>query len=171
MSGIKFDKREPMVRDCKIVRYGTYKVEEQEDGLIKKTSSVSSIDEFTFYKIYLQLNNVVRFRRSGIGLVDMRLPDTPLELMAHIMCQDENFTLIYRNKDAKLQVIADALEKTVTSVYTSIGKLRKAGYLVTTEDGLCVPNNECSELMKKTKEAIKLNGHLTFNYMFKFCVE
>lgn len=171
MKGINFDKRESMVRDCKIVRFGIYEALSHTDNTIDGTKAVSSIDEFTFYKIYLQLNSVVRYRKSGIKIVDMRLSDTPLELMAHLMCKPLDFTLVYRNKDAKLNDIADEIEKTVTSVYTSVNKLRKAGYLVNTEDGFCVPNNECRDLMAKTKLHIATKGHLAFNYMFKFCVE
>lgn len=168
--GIKFDKRESMVKDCKIVRFGIYEAEIEADSLIYTTAPVSTIDENMFYKIYLQLNNVVRFKRSGVKIIDMKLTDAPMELMAHIMCKGPEYTLVYRNKDSKLQDIADELGRTVTSVYTSMGKLRTAGYLINTEDGLCAPNNECLDLVKKTQASIKDKGHLAYNYMFKFCV-
>jgi predicted DNA-binding protein YlxM (UPF0122 family) len=169
--GIKFDKRESMVRDCKIVRFGTYEVVAEENHLVYATVPVSSIDEFTFYKIYLQLNNVVRYRKSGIKLIDMKLTEIPMELMAHLMTKHNDFSLVYRNKDSKLQEIADELDKTVTSIYTSMGKLRQAGYLINSEDGLCVPNQECRDLMRKTKEKLDKGEHLAYNYLFKFCVE
>lgn len=169
--GIKFDKRESMVRDCKIARFGKYKPKEIIDNMVIDTEPLTSIDEFTFYKVYLELNNIIRWKKVDNRIVDMKISAVPLELMAYMMTLDLDFTLIYRNKDSKLIDIANKLNKTHTSIYNSMTKLRKSEYLVTTEDGFCTPNQECKDLMIKTKKAIKDKGHLAFDFLFKFCVK
>ncbi len=165
MKAIKYDKREWISNDCKVVRYGKYT--ESNDGI----HVISSIDEFTFYKIYLELNNVIRWKRVNGGIVDTKISDTPVELMAHIMTKPVDFSLIYRNKDSKLIDIAKELDKSANSVYASMNRLRQAEYLIKNEDSLFVPNQELRDLMNKVKSSVVDGAPLTFDYLFKFCVK
>lgn len=171
MSGIKHNKREPLLINCKVAKYGSYEIIEQLDNLVVNTKPIKTIDEASFYKTYLELNNVIRYKYVNGKLLDMMITDAPLELMAHLMAKDSSYTLVFRNKDAKLAVIAEELDKTVNSVYNSMSKLKKAGYLVVTEDGLIAPNQECLDLMSKTKDSIANKEHFTFDFLFKFCVK
>lgn len=171
MKGINYDDpRERVDLNSKVVRYGKSVTQIDELGATT-TTSITAIDEQTFYKIYLQLNNVIKWKRTPNGMIDMSLSDTPIELLSHLMMKDENFTLLYRSKDNKLTEMGEELGKTSQSVYTSISKLRKAEYIVKNEDNLFVPNDELRQLMRKVKTQIKENGHVTFDFLFKFCVK
>jgi len=170
MKGINYDKKESISRNCKIVRYGKY-VETTDDETNQPIIEVlSSIDEFTFYKIYLELNNVIRYKNVNGKLIDFRMSEAPIELMAHIMTKSLDYTIIYRNKDAKLIELADEIDRTPSSIYASMNKLRKSHYLIKNEDKQFVSNNELQDLMKKTKECIENNEALTFDFLFKFCM-
>jgi predicted DNA-binding protein YlxM (UPF0122 family) len=91
--------------------------------------------------------------------------------MAHIMTKDLDYTLIYRNKDSKLIELGKELNRSPNSVYASINRLRATYYLIKNEDNLFVPNDELRYVMTKTKEAIKKDGYLTFDYLFRFCIK
>ena len=172
MNAIDYDSfHERVNRNSKVVRYGKSKpVTNEETGDISIVP-IKTIDEFSFYKIYLSLNNVVGTKVTPSGNVDIALSDTPIELLAHLMTKDENFTLLYRNKDKKQVELGIELERTAQSVYTSISKLRKAEYIVKNEDNLFVPCQELRDLMKNVKGLIKKNGFVTFDFLFKFCVK
>lgn len=160
-----------MVSSCKIAKYGTYNVLDKVDDLIIETSPIKTIDESMFYKLYLELNNVLRYKKVDGEVIDMLITDAPLELLVYLMSKDDSYTLVFRNKDAKLMDVANDLNRSINSVYNSVSKLKKAGYLVITEDGLITPNKECSDLMKEVKSTIKNKGHFVFDYLFKFCVK
>jgi hypothetical protein len=176
MKGIEHNNANIQVdKNSKIIRYG--KSRSEEVGGVKTTKPITSIDERTFYQIYLELQNVIKWRQTPNGNIDMSLSDTPIELLAHMMTKDENFTLLYRNKDKsqiqlgiELGEVAGGKVRTPQSVYTSIAKLRKAEYIVKTEDNLFVPCDELRQLMKKVKSEIKEKGFVTFDFLFKFCV-
>lgn len=157
---------ELIARECKIVRYGNYR--EEADGTI---IPIKSIDESTFYKIYLELNNVIGTKRVNGENIDIKISDAPIELMAHIMSKDLDYTLVYRNKNNKLHDLGKELDRSANSVYASMTRLRKANYLIKNEDDLFVPNDELKYVMKKTKESINKNGHLAFDFLFKFFIK
>lgn len=166
MKGVNYDKRVLLSKMNKSIKYGKY--EEDDKG---KVTPISTIPEFMFYKIYLELNNVIGFREVGGEVVDIKISDAPLELMAHLMTKDLDYTLIYRNKDSKLIDLGKELDRSPNSVYASVSRLRDTFYLIKNEDSLFVPNDELRYIMTKTKEAIKKNGYLTFDYLFRFCVK
>lgn len=166
MKGVNYDKRVLLTKMNKSIKYG--KFEEDDKG---NTNIISTIPEFMFYKIYLELNNVIAFREISGEMIDVRISEAPVELMAHIMTKDLNYTLIYRNKDSKLIDLGKDLDRSSNSIYASINRLRASYYLIKNEDNLFVPNDELRYVMIKTKEAIKKNGYLTFDYLFRFCVK
>lgn len=166
MKGINYDDKEFISKDSKVVRYGKY-IHKEEDGEIK---IVKTIDELTFYKIYLKLNNVIQWKSVNGKLIDMKISDAPIELMSHIMAKSLDFTLLYRNKDGTLTELSEEIGKSVNSIYASMNRLRKAGYLVKDEDDFFVPNDELRYVMKKAKKSIEDKGYLAFDFLFKFCV-
>ena len=166
MKGINYDKKVILSKMNKSIKYGKY--EEDENGKIKV---ISTVPEFMFYKIYLELNNVIGFREISGDVVDVKISEAPVELMAHIMTKDLDYTLIYRNKDSKLIELGKELNRSPNSVYASINRLRATYYLIKNEDNLFVPNDELRYVMSKTKEAIKKDGYLTFDYLFRFCIK
>lgn len=166
MKGVNYDKRVVLSKMNKSIKYGKY--EEDDAG---KVNIMSTIPEFMFYKIYLELNNVIGFREVNGEVVDIKISEAPLELMAHLMTKDLDYTLIYRNKDSKLIELGKELDRSPNSIYASMNRLRDTYYLIKNEDSLFVPNDELRYVMIKTKEAIKNNGYLTFDYLFRFCVK
>ena len=149
MKGVNYDKRIKLTKLNKSIKYGKY--EEDDDG---KLNVISTIPEFMFYKIYLELNNVIGFREVNGEMVDIKISEAPVELMAHIMTKDLDYTLIYRNKDSKLIDLGKELDRSPNSIYASINRLRSSYYLIKNEDNLFVPNDELRYIMTKTKEAI-----------------
>ena len=149
MKGVNYDKRIKLTKLNKSIKYGKY--EENDDG---KLNVISTIPEFMFYKIYLELNNVIGFREVNGEMVDIKISEAPVELMAHIMTKDLDYTLIYRNKDSKLIDLGKELDRSPNSIYASINRLRSSYYLIKNEDNLFVPNDELRYIMTKTKEAI-----------------
>ena len=166
MKGINYDKKVILSKMNKSIKYGKY--EEDENG---KINVISTVPEFMFYKIYLELNNVIGFREISGDVVDVKISEAPVELMAHIMTKDLDYTLIYRNKDSKLIELGKELNRSPNSIYASINRLRATYYLIKNEDNLFVPNDELRYVMSKTKEAIKKDGYLTFDYLFRFCIK
>lgn len=170
MKGIDYNSSERIAKNCKFVKYGSYTTTVDEDDN-PITKPIKTIDEFTFYKIYLELNNVIRWGMSDGEIIDMKTSEAPIELLAHIMTKDEDYTLLYRNKDSKLSDLGKELERSDNSIYASINRLRKAAYLIKNEDNFFIPNKELRDLTKQTKNAIKVNGFLSFDYLFKFCIK
>jgi hypothetical protein len=166
MKGINYDKKVILSKMNKSIKYGKY--EEDENG---KINVISTVPEFMFYKIYLELNNVIGFREISGDIVDVKISEAPVELMAHIMTKNLDYTLIYRNKDSKLIELGKELNRSPNSIYASINRLRATYYLIKNEDNLFVPNDELRYVMSKTKEAIKKDGYLTFDYLFRFCIK
>ena len=166
MKGINYNKKVVLSKMNKSIKYGKY--EEDDNG---KINVISTVPEFMFYKIYLELNNVIGFREISGDVVDVKISEAPVELMAHIMTKDLDYTLIYRNKDSKLIELGKELNRSPNSIYASINRLRATYYLIKNEDNLFVPNDELRYVMSKTKEAIKKDGYLTFDYLFRFCIK
>lgn len=166
MKGVNYNKRVLLSKMNKSIKYGKY--DEDEKGNI---TPITTIPEFMFYKIYLELNNVIGYREVNGEVVDIKISDAPIELMAHIMTKDLDYTLLYRNKDSKLSDLGKELNRSANSIYASINKLRESFYLVKNEDNLFVPNDELRYVMTKTKEAIAKDGYLSFDYLFRFCVK
>ena len=168
MNGIDYDKSlEYINRNSKVVRYGKYTEDIDDETNQLETNVITSINENTFYTIYLQLNNVIRYKSKGTEVIDFKISDTPIQLLTHLMCKGTDSTIIYRNKDKKNIELAKELDRTPSSILTSISKLKKAGYLNVSEDRILVLNEELTDLVNKTKLHIKLNEPLKFDFLFK----
>ena len=101
----------------------------------------------------------------------MRLPPTPIELLVHLMMKDQDHTIVFRNKDATLEKLGVELNKSTSSIYSTLNKLRKAGYIQKDEDNLLILNDELRDLIKNTENHLVNQIPLTFDYLFSFCVE
>lgn len=163
MSNINYSK------NSKVVKYGNYTEEYIGPGEIE-TTVLRSINIDTFYRLYLKLNNVIGVRRQGSKIIETKLPDTPIELLIHLMKKDGDFTIVFRNKDATLVKLGEELGKSASSIYATLSKLRKAGYIIKDEDNLFVLNSELRDLIKLTRKVINEGEPLKFDFLFKFCV-
>jgi len=169
MKGIKYDQiNEGISQACKLVRYGRYNYTEEDSEI--KMNVIKSIDEYSFYKIYLELNNVIGVKHHNGEIIKTYISEVPAELLIHIMLKGNDYTLVFRNKDAKLIKLGKEINKSSSSVYASLGKLRKAGYLIKDEDNLLVLNDELSGLVRNTKSILSSGNALPFDFVFKFCV-
>jgi hypothetical protein len=170
MSNAKYNSRDELLaKSSKIVRYGKYTELPDEDGY-PITKVIKSIDKATFYKLYLELNNVIGLRQQGEQVIDTVLPPVPLELLVHLMLKNSDFTIVFRNKDATLVKLGEELGKTASSVYSNLSKLRKTGYIIKDEDNLLVLNKELKDLIKFVDTATRGGKALKFDFLFKFCV-
>lgn len=170
MSNVKYDSRdETLARSSKIVRYGKYEEVPDMDGY-PVTKVLKSIDRATFYKLYIELNNVIGLRQQGNDIIDTVLSAVPRDLLVHLMLKDKDFTLVFRNKDATLVKLGEELGKTTSSVYSNLSRLRKTGYVIKDEDNLLILNKELRDLIKFVDTTIESGNPLKFDYLFKFCV-
>lgn len=167
---MKYNKvNERLSRLCKIVRYGRY--EEIEEDNVIKTKVIKSIPVDSFYKLYLELNNVIEYRRKENEVINIKLSNTQIELLVHLMMKDNDFTIVFRNKDATLVKLGEELGKTVSSIYATLSKLRSTGYVMKDEDNLLVLNKELTDLIKSVSISKDKGEPLKFDYLFKCCVE
>ncbi len=159
-------------KNNKIIQFGEYKITDMFDNFAENTECVKSIDEFAFYKTYLLLNNVI-----GIYNIEdnkntlIELSQAPIDVMATIMTKPLDYSILYRNKDSRLENLGIELNRTTGSIYASINKLRKCKYLIMNEDDFYVPNEELNSLRKQIKSQILEKGHIAYDYIFKFTVK
>jgi len=170
MSNINYSKlNENINTSCKIVRYGKYQETYIGPGEVS-TEVTKSISIESFFKLYLELNNVIGYRRMGSDIVDMRLSPAPIDLLIHLMMKDKDYTIVFRNKDATLVKLGKELGKSAASIYATLSKLRNAGYVLKDEDNLLVLNHELSDLITDTRKYTDSGEPLKFDFLFKFCV-
>lgn len=133
-------------------------------SLSKKRSSVS---EQTFYYIFCTINNITE---------DDSIADTQLLVLSALMARPLDFTLPKDSKDGKLSQIAKELstpekQRSSSSIYQSVKRLRDKGYLVETENKLIVPAAKFQYVRRVVKKQIEENGYATFDYLFKCFIE
>jgi hypothetical protein len=145
--------------------FGLFK-ETQREGNEADIEVLDSIPEYTFYFLYLSINNVV---------AKETLTDTQLMVMSAIMEKPLEFSLPVDSKDRKLSDLAVELspakgkKRSANSIYQTTKRLRDKGYLIINEDKLIVPNKTLQNLRKMVKGKLATDGHATFDYIFK-CV-
>ena len=100
-----------------------------------------------------------------------RLTDVTVEYMANIMAKSLDFTMPANAKNKVQMDLAKEIGRTSKSAYSAINRLKKAGYLVITEDNLIVPNNELQQLRKITKAHLEKMGSFPISYMLNFIVK
>jgi len=170
MSNINYSKNNENINtSCKIVRYGKYQETYNGPGDIT-TKVIKSISIEAFFRLYLELNNVIGYRRMGSEIVDMRLAKTPIDLLIHLMMKDRDYTIVFRNKDATLVKLGKELGKSASSIYATLSKLRHAGYVIKDEDNLLVLNQELTDLITDARKYTDTDEPLKFDFLFKFCV-
>lgn len=154
-----------------IIKYGNYGVESMTNHLSYKTKHIKSIDEFTFYRIYLELDNVVGVRIIDNEVVNVNLTPVEIELLAYILSQPLDYELTYKENKKMIKEVADILGRTAGSVIKSFGCLKEKQYLVKTNDGTFIPFAKLNDLRIKTKMSIEKNEHFCHDYLFRFCIK
>lgn len=122
-----------------------------------------AINEYTFYFLYLSINNVV---------AKQHLTETEMIVLSAIMEKPLEFSLPVDSKDSKLSDIANELSteeypRTPNSIYQAAKRLRDKGYLIINEDSFIVPNMTLQALRRLIKGDLKEKGFATFDYVFK----
>jgi biotin operon repressor len=136
-----------------------------------KINVTRTIDPATFYHLYIKLNNVIGVRMVSNKAVETVLAPAPIELLVHLMMKDDNFTVVFRNKDASLIKLGQELGKSPSSIYATLSRLRKTGYIITDEDNIFTLNKELQDLVNMTRQYMKSGKPLVFNYLFEFYVD
>lgn len=129
------------------------------------------IDEITFYQTFLyiksSLSKTVYTQKDG---VDRTLTPVNIEYMSTIMAKDMDYTMPCNSKNHVQKDLAAELGRSPKSVYSAVNRLKRAGYLVVTEDDLIVPNAELQTLRKVTKNHLEKLGSFPVSYMLNFIV-
>jgi len=148
----------------KIINYGKYTLADDKATINK------SIDEFSFYYLYLSLLN--------ISVSDEQKLTPVLHTgLAVIMNKPLTFTIPLDSKSGVLEGLTNELlsedtedrrAKNPPNIYQIINKLKAKGYLVINkEDNIVSLNNELRTVQYRVKKQIETNGYATFDYIFK----
>lgn len=128
-----------------------------------------TISELDFYKCYLQL-------KSGLAKTvyndsSVKLTDVTIEYMANIMNKPLDFTMPSNAKNMVQMNLAKELGRTSKSAYSAINRLKKAGYLVVTEDNIIMPNEELQRLRVITKAHLDKVNAFPLSYALNFIIK
>jgi hypothetical protein len=130
-----------------------------------------TISEKDFYMCFLYLKaglSKTVYRDVGI---EHYLTGVNLEYMSTIMAKDLDYSMPSKSKNKVQQALAVELNRTPQSAYNAINRLKKAGYLVVTEDDLITPNPELQRLRVVTKQHLEKIGCFPMTYMLNFVVK
>lgn len=152
------------------IEYGGYEELSSHDNIIFKTKAISTINEFEFYKKYLEIKSITGFTMIDGVKLNIALKQLQIELMALIMTKDINFNINWKNDYQQLRDLGEELGRSKESCYKSFVLLKKAKYFITTEDKLVIPNDEINNLRKRIKKYVIENGHATCDINFEFCI-
>lgn len=130
----------------------------------------TGVDEITFYKCFLYLKSGLARTIYEDDKIDRSLTAVNIEYMATIMAKPMEFTMPCNSKNDVQKNIAKELGRTARSAYSAINRLKKSGYLVTTEDDLIMPNRELQMLRKVTKTHLDKLNCFPVSYMMNFVV-
>ena len=157
-----------------IENIGSFSLDKEEIDNDKENQTVTArvddtVSELNFYKCFLHL-------RSGLAKTvystdKQRLTDVTIEYMATIMSKPLDFTMPSNAKNNVQINLAKELGRTPKSAYSAINRLKKAGYLVGTEDNLIMPNSELQKLRIITKQHVDKLSSFPLCYMINFVVK
>jgi hypothetical protein len=129
---------------------------------------IDYINEYTFYYIYLTINNVIQNKEK-------RLTETEIMVMSSLMEKSLDFSLPVDSRDNKLSDLAKDLstednERSANSIYQIVKKLREKGYIMENEDKLLYCKPILNDVRKIVKGQISQKGFATFDYIFKMVI-
>ncbi len=165
---IKYSNKLKLDKNYSCFHFGRYnELDYNKDDNDADIEIAKTIDEYTFYYLYCNINNIT---------AEKKIPDSLIIVLCKLMCKDIDYTLPVDNKDGKLTEIAKELstddkEKTSNAIYLAVKKLKDAGYLVLTEDNFIVPNASFQRIRQVVKKQLTVNGYATFDYVFKSVIK
>lgn len=150
---------------------GNYRrLDETSEDVYQEVTVSNCISEYNFYRAFLYLKSSLGRTAYANEDVDASLTAVNIDYMAAIMCKSNDFTMPAKSKNNVQQELAEEMGRTPKSAYSAINRLKKAGYLVVTEDNLIVPNPELQKLRQVTKKHIESLGIFPVSYLLNFIV-
>jgi hypothetical protein len=128
-----------------------------------------TISELEFYKCFLHIKTALC--RTVYDDKESKLTDVTIDYMAAIMCKPLDYTMPSNAKNMKQANLAKELNRSPKSAYSAINRLKKAGYLVVTEDNIIIPGPEYQKLRIITKAHFEKTGCFPVCYMLNFIVD
>jgi DNA-binding MarR family transcriptional regulator len=128
------------------------------------------INETDFYKCYLYLKAGLSKTVYTNDNSDEFLTAVNILYMATIMSKPLDYSMPAKSKKNIQHDLAKELDKTQQSAYNAINRLKKAGFLVVSEDDLIVPNDELQNLRVVTKAHLEKLGCYPMSYLLNFVV-
>jgi DNA-binding MarR family transcriptional regulator len=124
-----------------------------------------------FYRCFLFIKSaLLRTVYSNVDRDDDILTPVNIEYLAAIMAKPLSFSMSVNSKNDVQSELAKELGRSPKSAYSAISRLKHAGYLVQTEDGLIEPMNDLQELRKVTKNHLATLGCFPVSYLLNIVV-
>ena len=127
------------------------------------------LDEKQFYSLFIYMRQSIA-KVKGLDYADY-ITHVNIDYLATIMCKPLDYNLPVKGRTKSQIDLADELGRNPQSAYNAIYRLKKAGYLVATEDNLIVPNHELQTLRKVTKAHLEKLGVLPVSYLLNILVK
>lgn len=128
------------------------------------------LSEQEFYKMFLYMRNAFAKTAYKDDEVDRTVTPVNVEYMSLIMAKSMDYTIPAKSRNSVQSDLAAEMGKNPQSAYSAIHRLKKAGYLVKTEDNLIEPNRELQTLRKITKKHLKSLGRFPVSYLLNVIV-
>lgn len=154
-----------------VIRYGKYEADLTHGNTMITSKAVKTVNEETYYRIYLQVKSLIGVQMVGSEKKDISLTPLQIDFMAYVMTKDMGFNIHWKNDKELFKQLGVEMDRTYTSLYKSYTELKAKGYFVTTEDKLVIPNPELNEIRRKAKADIAKHGHFSQDITFKMCVK
>jgi hypothetical protein len=166
---IQYEPHIKLDKNNDVVRFGAYKKVDIIDDLDTEVDVTKSIDEYTFYYIYLTINDITAPEQLTEGL------KTALILM---LMRPLDYNYVLESKDGALIELArklsemDGKPRSVNAVYQICDKLKEKGYLIINkEDKMINFNAKLRSVQRRIKKQLAETGYATFDYLFKCVVQ
>lgn len=149
-----------------VSRYVTVGKVDDDYDQIDVMGAMTEMDFYTAFiniKIALSKSAYKNHHASDLSAVNVMY-------LATIMCKPLDFVMPAMSKNNVQTELARELGRTSKSIYSAVTRLRKAGFLVTTEDNLIEPHPELQTLRKMTKRHLEATGTFPISYVLNFIV-
>ena len=154
-----------------VIKYGKYEADLTHGTTMITSKAVKTINEETYYRLYLQIKSLIGVQMIGSEKKDISLTAIQIDFMAYVMTKPMDFHIHWKNDKELFKELGKEMDRTHTSLYKSYTQLKAKGYFITTEDKLVIPSNELNEIRRKAKADIAKHGHFSQDITFKFCVK
>lgn len=127
------------------------------------------LTEKEFYSLFIYIRQCIA-KIKNLDYADY-ITHVNIEYLATIMCKPLEYNLPVKGRTSSQVDLAEELGRNPQSAYNAIYRLKKAGYLIATEDNLIVPNHELQTLRKVTKAHLEKLGVLPVSYLLNILVK